>query len=169
MSSFRHDGVQVGDLLDVSSPAGDFFVDASGSPVLLATAGAGITTALPIVEHIARTQPQRPVVMAHADRTAQDHALQETVRHVGRELDDFTAVTWYEQVGPDDRGAREGLMDLSDVELPTGVQVFTCGPLPFMRHVRAGLLARGVPPTSMRYDVFGPDLWAPASSQEVRV
>jgi nitric oxide dioxygenase len=109
--------------------------------VLLATAGAGITTALPIVEHIARTQPQRPVVMAHADRTAQDHALQETVLHVGRELDHFTSLTWYEQVAPGDRSAQEGWMDLSEVALPEGVQVFTCGPLPFMRHVRSSLLA----------------------------
>ena len=168
VSSFLHDQVRVGDLLDVSAPAGDFFVDDSDSPVLLATAGAGITTALPIVEHIARTSPQRPVVVAHADRTAQDHALQETVLHVGRELDDFTSLTWYEQVGPDDRGAREGWMDLSDVALPAGVQVFTCGPLPFMRHVRSSLLARGVPPTSIRYEVFGPDLWAQAPPADER-
>jgi nitric oxide dioxygenase len=51
-------------------------------------------------------------------------------------------------------------MDLSDVPLPDDVQVFTCGPLPFMRHVRAGLLARGVPASEIRYEVFGPDLWA---------
>jgi nitric oxide dioxygenase len=166
VSSFLHDGVRAGDLLDVSAPAGDFFVDDSHSPVLLVTAGAGITTALPIVEHIARTQPQRPVVVAHADRTARDHALQETVLHIGRELDDFTALRWYEEVGPDDRGARQGLMDLSEVELPQGVQVFTCGPLPFMRHIRSSLLARGVPPTSIRYEVFGPDLWAQAPPQD---
>lgn len=51
-------------------------------------------------------------------------------------------------------------MDLSDVPLPDDVQVFTCGPLPFMRHVRSTLLARGVPAQRIRYEVFGPDLWA---------
>jgi len=40
------------------------------------------------------------------------------------------------------------------------VQVFTCGPLPFMRHVRSTLLDKGVPPSHIRYEVFGPDLWA---------
>jgi ferredoxin-NADP reductase len=88
------------------------------------------------------------------------------VEHVGRELDDFTPLTWYEQVGPQDRGARQGWMDLGDVSLPEGVQVFTCGPLPFMRHVRSTLLARGVPPTSIRYEVFGPDLWAQSPPQD---
>jgi nitric oxide dioxygenase len=51
-------------------------------------------------------------------------------------------------------------MDLSQLTLPEGLSVFTCGPLPFMRHVRSQLLARGVPATRIRYEVFGPDLWA---------
>src|SRR4029453_11388845 len=137
VSSFLHDQVAVGDILDVSTPAGDFVVQTSDSPLLLASAGAGITTVLPIVEHIARTQPQRKVIVAHADRTAQDHALRETVLHVGRLIDDFTAYTWYESVDPEDDESRQGLMDLSDVPLTDDVQVFTCGPLPFMRHVRS--------------------------------
>jgi nitric oxide dioxygenase len=29
-----------------------------------------------------------------------------------------------------------------------------------MRHIRSTLLARGVPADSIRYEVFGPDLWA---------
>ena len=161
VSSFLHDGVAVGDLLDVSAPAGDLVMPASDSPLLLATAGAGITTVLPIVEHIARTQPQRPVIVAHADRTAEDHALRETVLHAGRQIDDFTRYTWYETVAADDHRSRTGLMDLSDVPLPAGVHVFTCGPLPFMRQVRAALLARQVPADHIRYEVFGPDLWAP--------
>ena len=48
-----------------------------------------------------------------------------------------------------------------ELPLEDDVQVFTCGPLPFMRHVRASLLARGVPASSIRYEVFGPDLWSP--------
>ncbi len=107
VSSFLHDHVAVGDVLDVSAPAGDFVVQTSGGPLLLASAGAGITTVLPIVEHIARTQPQRKVIVAHADRAAEDHALRETVLHVGRQIDDFSAYTWYESVDPaDHRSAR---------------------------------------------------------------
>jgi len=161
VSSFLHDQAAVGDVLDVSAPAGDFVVQASDGPLLLASAGAGITTVLPIVEHIARTQPQRKVIVAHADRTAQDHALRETVLHVGRQIDDFSAYTWYESVDPADHRSAQGYMDLSPVPLDDDVQVFTCGPLPFMRHVRASLLARGVPASSIRYEVFGPDLWSP--------
>jgi nitric oxide dioxygenase len=160
VSSFLHDRVVADDVLELSPPAGDFVLDPSDTPLLLASAGAGITTVLPIVEHIARTQPERPVIVAHADRTAQDHALRETVLHVGRQLDHFTAYSWYETVDPDNTRSRQGFMDLMEVPLPSNVQVFTCGPLPFMRHVRATLLKRGVPASRIRYEVFGPDLWA---------
>lgn len=160
VSSFLHDRLAVGDLVDVSAPAGDFVVEHADTPLLLASAGAGITTVLPIVEHVAKTQPERTVIVAHADRTASDHALRETVKHVGRLLDDFSNYTWYERVEDGDTRSRQGLMDLSEIDLPADVQVFTCGPLPFMRHVRQSLVDRGVPAERIRYEVFGPDLWA---------
>ena len=53
-----------------------------------------------------------------------------------------------------------GYMELSEIPLPDDVQVFTCGPLPFMRHVRSSLTARNIPASRIRYEVFGPDLWA---------
>ena len=160
VSTYLNDHITVGETLEVSAPAGDFVVQSSNGPLLLASAGAGITTVLPIVEHIARTQPNRTVIVAHADRTAQDHALRDTVLHVGRQLDNFTAYTWYETVGTDDHRSHQGFMDLTEIPLPADIQVFTCGPLPFMRHIRSTLLARGVPADSIRYEVFGPDLWA---------
>ena len=166
VSSHLHDHVKLGDVLDVSAPAGDFVLTPTEAPLLLASAGAGITTVLPIVEHIARTQPQRTVIVAHADRRAQDHALRELVMHLGREIDDFSAYTWYETVDEGDFRSRQGLMDLTDIPLPNDVQVFTCGPLPFMRLVRSTLLDRGVPPARIRYEVFGPDLWAAQSSPD---
>jgi nitric oxide dioxygenase len=160
VSGYLHDHVKLGDVLDVSAPAGDFVLTPTDAPLLLASAGAGITTVLPIVEHIARTQPQRTVIVAHADRRAQDHALRELVMHLGREIDDFSSYTWYETVDEGDTRSRQGLMDLTDIPLPNDIQVFTCGPLPFMRLVRSTLLDRGVPPARIRYEVFGPDLWA---------
>lgn len=167
VSNFLHDHVEVGDELDVSAPAGDFVLTSSDSPLLLASAGAGITTVLPIVEHIARNQPQRTVIAAHADRRAEDHALRQTVLHLGRDIDDFTTYAWYETVDDGDTRSRRGFMDLSDIPLPEEVQVFTCGPLPFMRHVRSTLLARGVPENRIRYEVFGPDMWAAQSSPDL--
>ncbi len=46
------------------------------------------------------------------------------------------------------------------MEIPDSADVFMCGPLPFMRDVRASLVRRGIPSTRIRYEVFGPDMFA---------
>ncbi|GLY82302.1 hypothetical protein Airi02_002340 [Actinoallomurus iriomotensis] len=56
-------------------------------------------------------------------------------------------------------GVFQGSMDLSVVDLPDNAIYYLCGPLPFMRALRGELLARGVAPGDIHYEVFGPDLW----------
>ena len=85
---------------------------------------------------------------------------------LGREIDDFSSYAWYESVDEGDTRSRHGFMDLTDIPLPDDIQVFTCGPLPFMKLVRSTLLSRGVPAARIRYEVFGPDLWAAQTSPD---
>jgi nitric oxide dioxygenase len=154
--------VDVGDLLDVGSPSGDVVLPVGEEPLLLVSAGIGITPVVAMLEHVAATDPARPVTVAHADRSSETRALKDAVARAGSRLRHFAAHTWYETAPEGARNVRTGLMDLSTVALPTGVQVVMCGPLPFMHDARATLLRRGVPATAIRYEVFGPDLWAQA-------
>jgi len=164
VSSFLNDEVQVGHLLDVGTPSGDVVVEDGTNPLLLISAGVGITPVAAILDDLSVRSPDRPVTVAHADRSAAHHPLYTAVTSAGSALERFTAHTWYERV--DERGAgrdaHEGLMDLEQVAVPADAQVFMCGPLPFMRDARAALIRRGIPATRIRYEVFGPDLWAGA-------
>lgn len=47
----------------------------------------------------------------------------------------------------------------SEIPLPDNAEAYLCGPIPFMRGVRAGLLERGVAADRIRYEVFGSDHW----------
>ncbi|MFB7943265.1 hemin transporter, partial [Streptomyces sp. NPDC056049] len=61
-------------------------------------------------------------------------------------------------------GARAGRADVTALELPAGTSAYLCGPLPFLRAVRGDLVASGVAPADVHYEVFGPDLWLGASA-----
>ena len=162
VSTFLHDHVAVGDVLEVGTPAGDLVLAEGDDPLLLISAGVGITPVAAILDDLATRRTKRPVTVAHADRSAASHALFGATADAIAALGGAEVHTWYEQpdVAGDGRGARTGLMDLSTLEIPEAADVFMCGPLPFMRDVRASLVRRGVPSDRIRYEIFGPDMFA---------
>ena len=164
VSSFLHDQVTVGHRLEVGPPAGDMVLGDRDAPLLLISAGVGITPVAAILDELAARGTSRPVTVAHADRSAASHPLFEAVTASLSSLGNAVTHTWYETVDATGRlrGARSGLMDLDHVGLSPDADVFMCGPLPFMRKVRAGLVHRGVSAQRIRYEVFGPDMLAAA-------
>ena len=58
------------------------------------------------------------------------------------------------------QAANTGFADLSNLNLPAGLQAYVCGPVPFIESVRQQLIDRDVPAPAMRYEFFGPDLAA---------
>ncbi|GHC91634.1 hemin transporter [Nocardiopsis terrae] len=165
VSTLLHDSAAPGDTLMVSTPAGDVTLADGDHPLVLASAGIGCTPMVAMLQHLAEQGSTRPVLVLHADRGPEDHAHREEIAALVDRLPGATAHTWYEncqQGCPGDGTGGDhhpGTMDLARVEVPEGAEVYLCGPLPFMRDVRAQFLRAGVPARSVRYEVFGPDLW----------
>ncbi|MFI6032791.1 globin domain-containing protein [Streptomyces sp. NPDC051315] len=158
VSHHLHARVQVGSVLDLSEPYGDLVLDdAPAAPLLLASAGIGVTPMIPMLAHLAATGHRAPVTVVHADRSPADHALRADHGTYAAKLPGATVHLWYEQDAPD--GTHTGLADLTDVPVLPGTRAYLCGPLPFMRAVRAQLIDKGVSPADVHYEVFGPDLW----------
>ncbi|MFF1869151.1 globin domain-containing protein [Kitasatospora herbaricolor] len=165
VSGWLHEHVRAGDELTVSLPFGDLTLpepDAAAGPegeppLLLASAGIGCTPMTGILDHLVRTGSTRRVTVVHGDRSPADHAHADELAALVAALPGGVLHRWYEE---DAAGhGRAGLVDLTAVELPAGVQAYLCGPLPFMRAVRTELLRRAVPAQAVHYEVFGPDLW----------
>lgn len=162
----------VGDELKVSAPFGDLDLADGAGPLLLASAGIGITPMLSVLDHLRETGSARPVLALHADRGPADHAHRAQQRDLVAALPGARLHLWYEN--PDVTGDEEawsgdrepgagsrpvaGRMDLTALDLPEDLTAYLCGPLPFMRTTRAALLDRGVPADRVHYEVFGPDL-----------
>lgn len=158
VSNHLHARVHEGSVLQLSAPYGDLVLDdAPDTPLLLASAGIGVTPMVAMLAHLAESGHRAPVTVVHGDRSPADHALHADHEAYAAKLPDASVHFWYEQDAP--RGTRTGLVDLTDVPVAPGTRAYLCGPLPFMRAVRAQLLERGVAPADIHYEVFGPDLW----------
>ena len=64
-------------------------------------------------------------------------------------LDDAEGRTWYE---PE-------LMDVADVDLPAGAEIYLCGGNGFLQAVRDQLAAKGVDRDHVHFELFGPNDW----------
>ncbi|NHZ34367.1 globin domain-containing protein [Massilia rubra] len=161
VSNWIHDNVRVGSVLQVSPPFGDFAPDTeSEEPVVLLSAGIGITPMIAALKRIAQVHPQRRVIFAHAARNAQHHAHQLDVLAARSIMPNLQVFTFYEEVSAHDSGVLPGWMEVA--RLPawprTETNVYLCGPLPFMQAQWLALVGAGVPVTRLHREVFGPDM-----------
>ncbi|WP_030900759.1 globin domain-containing protein [Streptomyces sp. NRRL S-474] len=158
VSNHLHGRVAVGDVLELSEPYGDLVLDTgSDTPLLLASAGIGVTPMTAMLAHLAGSGHRAPVTVVHGDRSPATHALRADHEAYAAKLPDAAVHFWYEQDAP--AGTRSGQVDLTGVPVASGTRAYLCGPLPFMRAVRAQLIDKGVAPADIHYEVFGPDLW----------
>ncbi|MGR4853588.1 globin domain-containing protein [Streptomyces sp. LARHCF252] len=158
VSNHLHARVREGDVLELSEPYGDLVLDAGpDTPLLLASAGIGVTPMTAMLAHLAGSGHHAPVTVVHGDRSPAGHALRTDHEAYAAKLPDSAVHLWYEQDAP--AGTHSGLVDLAGVPVAPGTRAYLCGPLPFMRAVRAQLIAKGVAPADIHYEVFGPDLW----------
>ncbi|MEV5176118.1 globin domain-containing protein [Streptomyces flaveolus] len=158
VSHHLHARVRPGDVLELSEPYGDLVLAGDpDTPLLLASAGIGVTPMIAMLADLAAGGHGAPVTVVHGDRSPADHALRADHTAYAEKLPDATARFFYERDA--EPGTRTGLVDLTGIAVHPGTRAYLCGPLPFMRAIRTQLIEKGVSPADIHYEVFGPDLW----------
>jgi nitric oxide dioxygenase len=160
ISNWLHANVAVGTILQVTHPFGEFTPDTeSDQPLVLLSAGVGVTPMVSALRRVAEVNPQRRVIFAHAARDAFHHALRGEVDALAAVMPNLSVVSFYENKG-DAQDAIEGRMDVA--RLPAWpvekAEVYLCGPHKFMQAQWLSLLYRGVPAAKLHREVFGPEL-----------
>ncbi len=158
VSNHLHANAFEGDSLDVSVPFGELTLVEGENPLVLISAGIGITPMIGFLHHLRREGTSRRVVVLHADRSPARHAHRAELRALVDDIPTAELHRWYEDLGtrPVEDRLRAGFIDLDGVDLPHDADAYLCGPVPFMTMVQAALLGRGITGDRIHHEVFGP-------------
>lgn len=162
LSNWLHNHVRTGDILNITHPFGDFTPDVSStSPIVLLSAGVGITPMISVLNAIAQTNAGRDVVFGHAARGHGWHAHRADMDAAAKLMPNLRIVVFYEDgAGTDNASAHAGRMDVA--RLPAWAKaeadVYLCGPVEFMQAQWRALIEAGVPAARLHREVFGPEL-----------
>lgn len=152
VSVYLHNGVNEGDTVEVSAPAGEFLLDTSlTTPVAFISGGVGITPMMSMFETVATVTPDRPVVFLHAARNESLAAFNKDIEKHAAAMSNVKTRTFYSS-GPDGIITGEILKSYVDV---TG-DAYVCGPVSFMETMIRELRKLGMSEGQIHYEFFGP-------------
>jgi ferredoxin-NADP reductase/MOSC domain-containing protein YiiM len=164
-SGFLHDRVAVGDALHVGAPRGTFTLDMDDSgPVVLLSAGVGVTPVLAMLGALAHAGSERGVWWIHGARSGAEHPFAAEARDLLSRLPAARSHVRYSRPRPEDRHELDfdhvGRIDLDallELGVPRDAEFYLCGPAAFLRDLTAALLGWGVEPGRLHREVFGPE------------
>jgi len=159
-SRHLHDRVDPGAILSARPPAGDFVLHGGKSPIVLVSAGVGVTPMLSMLHALAADGEDRPVRFVHGARDGRHHPLADEVRDLAASRAGIDIHFAYSRplegdAGHDSQGRVDGAL-LARLAPEADANYYLCGPASFMASVQTDLEGRGVPPAQIHTESFGP-------------
>jgi nitric oxide dioxygenase len=163
LSTLLHEGVEVGSIVEVTAPMGEFRLDLEKTtPVVLVSGGVGVTPMMSMISTLAAAESPRRIAFVHACRNGRVHAFKRWLAQTMATHANVSRAVFYEEVSETDREGVDydltGRIDFSRIAhraiLPDA-DYYLCGPVPFMQQQREALIALGVDAARIHTEVFG--------------
>ncbi len=160
--AYVEDRLKVGDVIDASAPRGAFTLAEGDGPVVLLSAGIGLTPVLAMLHALAARGSRRDVWWIHGARNKAEHALAAEVQGLLKLLPRGHSHILYSAPDPTDRLAVDfdaaGRVDmhvLQKLGAPREADFYLCGPAGFMSSLTADLAGWGVSAERVHSENFG--------------
>lgn len=167
-SLFLHERLRVGDRLESSAPRGTFILARGSTPVVLLSAGIGVTPMLAMLHAAAqwlRDSP-RDVWWIHSARDGAHHAFAEEALQLLKQIKGAHGCVIFSRPAPHDaRGTDfddEGHVSLELLRrlgVPADADFFLCGPVGYLKDLQTllGSAGLGVRRDRVHFELFGPE------------
>ena len=160
-STYLSTRLRAGDVLDVSEPRGAFILRGD-LPVVLLSAGVGVTPVLAMLNVLAAQGALRPVWWIYGARNGGDHPFAREARELLAKLPNARSRVLYSRPEPTDRLGFDfdavghlTMTVLEELGVPLESDIYLCGPPSFLADFTDGLTRRGVAPGRVHTEVFG--------------
>ncbi|MEO9274683.1 pyridoxamine 5'-phosphate oxidase family protein [Marinomonas sp. 5E14-1] len=160
-SSYLHDTIKVGDIIEARKPSGDFTLKYPARPIMLISAGIGITPLMSMLYSLTQTQKSWPVFFLYGARNGKNVPLLNEVRacqhqHQALQLDVvFSQPNEQDILGKDyDREGRINAELIKHYVPDLNADFYLCGPTSFLNHLTSELEALGAKRSSIYYESF---------------
>jgi ferredoxin-NADP reductase/MOSC domain-containing protein YiiM len=149
VSGYVNSALAAGAAVEVAAPRGEFVLGAGAEPVVLLSAGIGVTPVLAMLYALAAAGGSRPVWWLHTTAGPDTHALAAEARDLVATLPAGHAHIYYTHTtGRLDRAA------LAELGLPTDASAYICGPTAFMDAMTVALADLGLAGSRIHTEVF---------------
>ncbi|QDK77336.1 oxidoreductase [Spirosoma sp. KCTC 42546] len=164
VSSYLHEGISIGDPLEVRGPIGGYFVwkdNLATTPLLLIAGGSGIVPLMAMLRHRARIGATNPTILLFSVRTAEETIYGQELRQLAEEDAHFTLLLTYTRQAPPNWTGYQRRVDrtmLTEVlnQFASQPICFVCGPTLLVEQVANTLVDVGLPTDTIRTERFGP-------------
>ena len=150
VSRWLHNNIHDGSVVDVAAPRGDFYLTDGVCPVVLLSAGVGVTPVLAMLHALAEGGSRREIWWLHTTRDVHTQAFQQEVSGLIAELPNARQQVFYTSSS----GRLDGRA-VAALGLPRDAAVYMCGPDPFMADMRSALTDAGIDPAHIYSELFG--------------
>ena len=160
-SSYLNRSLRPGALLDVAAPRGDFVLGDGADPVLLISAGIGVTPVLAMLHDLAGRRSEREVWWIYGARGPREHPFAAETHTLLASLPRAREHIFYSAATPAERHrghAAPGRLSqdkLAGLRLPASASAYVCGPASFMTGMQQALAAIGIDPARIHTELFG--------------
>ncbi|MGA8595010.1 MAG: MOSC and FAD-binding oxidoreductase domain-containing protein [Bryobacteraceae bacterium] len=164
VSSYLHNHVQAGDVLEVSAPRGGFTLRSGDAPVVLLSAGIGATPVLAMLHSLSSAASRREIWWIYGARNRAGHPFAQESRGLLQTLMNSRSHIVYSKPASEDKPGVDydsvGHVDmplLDRIGVARDADFYLCGPPSFLKQLTAGLKTWGVDSTRIHTEVFGPE------------
>ncbi|MGW1805417.1 MOSC domain-containing protein [Streptomyces sp. NPDC002078] len=153
---------RVGDRLEAAAPRGTFRLAQGDGPVILLSAGVGVTPVLAMLHALARDHSTRQVRWLHGARNGTEHPFARECQDLIAALPNARSTVFYSAPRAADRrgvdygeAGRLSADRIPELGLPTDADAYLCGPVGFMDGLTTALIDWGLDATRVHTEIFG--------------